>query len=42
MTAHPAADYIVDCRGTLCPMPIIRLRQAIDKMNRARSSKYRD
>jgi tRNA 2-thiouridine synthesizing protein A len=24
------ADHELDCRGTLCPMPVIRLRQAID------------
>jgi tRNA 2-thiouridine synthesizing protein A len=32
MTAHPAADYVIDCSGTLCPMPIIRLRQEIDRI----------
>ena len=28
----PAADHVLDCRGTLCPMPIIRLRQQIDRI----------
>jgi tRNA 2-thiouridine synthesizing protein A len=28
----PIADHELDCRGTLCPMPIIRLRQAIDEI----------
>ena len=32
MTAQPIADHELDCRGTLCPMPIIRLRQAIDEI----------
>jgi tRNA 2-thiouridine synthesizing protein A len=30
MTTHPTADHELDCCGTLCPMPIIRLREAID------------
>jgi tRNA 2-thiouridine synthesizing protein A len=30
MTTLPTADHVIDCRGTYCPMPIIRLRQAID------------
>jgi tRNA 2-thiouridine synthesizing protein A len=30
MATLPTADLVVDCRGTYCPMPIIRLRQAID------------
>jgi tRNA 2-thiouridine synthesizing protein A len=30
MTNLPTADHELDCRGTLCPMPVIRLRQAID------------
>ena len=30
MTLNPTADHELDCRGTLCPMPIIRLREAID------------
>jgi tRNA 2-thiouridine synthesizing protein A len=25
-------DRILDCRGTLCPMPVIRLRQTLDAM----------
>jgi tRNA 2-thiouridine synthesizing protein A len=33
MTTHPSADYILDCRGTLCPMPVVRLRQEIDKID---------
>lgn len=33
MTAVPSADYILDCRGTLCPMPVVRLRQEIDKID---------
>ena len=27
-----AADHVLDCKNTLCPMPVIRLRQAIDDM----------
>ena len=30
MTTQPIADHELDCRGALCPMPIIRLREAID------------
>jgi TusA-related sulfurtransferase len=30
---HPFADYVLDCRGTLCPMPVVRLRQEIDKID---------
>ena len=30
MTSFPTADQVLDCRGTLCPMPIIRLRQCLD------------
>lgn len=26
------ADLILDCRGTLCPMPVIRVSQAIKKI----------
>lgn len=26
------ADHILDCRGTLCPMPVIRLREELDKI----------
>jgi tRNA 2-thiouridine synthesizing protein A len=33
LTAHPSADYVLDCRGTLCPMPVVRLRQEIDKID---------
>ena len=25
-------DQILDCKGLLCPLPIIRTKQAIDKM----------
>jgi tRNA 2-thiouridine synthesizing protein A len=32
LTSQPAADRVLDCRGTLCPMPVIRLRQAIDAL----------
>jgi tRNA 2-thiouridine synthesizing protein A len=32
MTTQPVADHELDCRGTLCPMPVIRLRQAIDEI----------
>lgn len=32
MATLPAADYEVDCRGTLCPMPVVRLRQEMDKI----------
>ncbi len=31
MTTLPHADHEVDCRGVLCPMPIIRLREQMDK-----------
>ena len=30
MTTQPTAEHELDCRNTLCPMPVIRLRQAID------------
>ena len=33
MTSLPIADHVVDCRGTYCPMPIIRLRQAMDDVS---------
>lgn len=26
------ADRLLDCRGLLCPMPVIRTRQAIDDL----------
>jgi tRNA 2-thiouridine synthesizing protein A len=32
MTSSFTADRVLDCQGTLCPMPVIRLRQAIDDM----------
>ena len=25
-------DHVLDCRNTFCPMPVIRLRQAIDQI----------
>ena len=31
MTTAPSADYVIDCRNTLCPLPVVRLRQEIDK-----------
>ena len=33
MTALPAPDYVLDCSGTLCPMPVVRLREEIDKLS---------
>ncbi len=33
MTATPSADYVLDCTGVLCPMPIVRLRQELDKID---------
>jgi len=27
------ADKVVDCRGALCPVPVIRARQAIDELH---------
>jgi tRNA 2-thiouridine synthesizing protein A len=32
MTAIPAPDFVLDCSGTLCPMPVVRLRQEIDRL----------
>jgi tRNA 2-thiouridine synthesizing protein A len=32
MTAMPAPDYVLDCSGTLCPMPVVKLRDEIDKI----------
>ena len=26
------ADHILDCRGALCPMPVIRLRDELDRI----------
>lgn len=26
------ADHILDCKGLLCPLPVIKTKQAIDKM----------
>lgn len=33
MTAIPSADYVLDCTGTLCPLPVVRLRQELDKID---------
>ena len=32
MTAPPDPDFVLDCRGTLCPIPVLRLRQEIDRI----------
>lgn len=32
MTTSPTADHVLDCRGTLCPMPVIKLREALDSL----------
>lgn len=32
MTAIPTADHVLDCTGTLCPMPVVRLSQEIQKI----------
>jgi TusA-related sulfurtransferase len=32
MAALPAPDYVVDCSGTFCPMPVVRLREEIDRI----------
>ena len=32
MATATAPDHVLDCRGTFCPMPVIRLREAIDKI----------
>lgn len=32
MTTQPVADHELDCRNTLCPMPVIRLRQTIEQI----------
>jgi TusA-related sulfurtransferase len=32
MTTLPKPDQVLDCTGTLCPMPVIRLRQEIDRL----------
>ena len=29
---EPKVDLVLDCRGTLCPMPVIRVSQAIKKI----------
>jgi tRNA 2-thiouridine synthesizing protein A len=33
MTADIPIDQRLDCKGLLCPMPVIRTKQAIDKMS---------
>lgn len=33
MTAIPAASEIVDARGLVCPMPTLRLAQAVKRIN---------
>ncbi len=30
MTTLPSPDHVLDCRGALCPMPVIRLREFLD------------
>ncbi|MFQ6059068.1 MAG: sulfurtransferase TusA family protein [Anaerolineae bacterium] len=32
MSVAVKADQTLDCRGLLCPMPVIRTRQAIDDL----------
>ncbi len=32
MTVIPQPDHVLDCTGTLCPVPVIRLRQEIEKI----------
>jgi tRNA 2-thiouridine synthesizing protein A len=32
MTDAPAADVTLDCKGLLCPMPIVKLSKAIKEM----------
>jgi tRNA 2-thiouridine synthesizing protein A len=32
MTVTPTPDYVLDCSGTLCPMPVVQLRNEIDKI----------
>jgi tRNA 2-thiouridine synthesizing protein A len=32
MTTLPAPDHVLDCSGTLCPMPVVRLREEIEKI----------
>ncbi len=32
MTTVPSPNHVLDCSGTLCPMPVVRLRQEIDKI----------
>ena len=33
MVVAVKADRLLDCRGLLCPMPVIRTRQAIDDLS---------
>ena len=32
MTEMTKSDLTLDCRGLLCPLPVIRTKQAVDKM----------
>ncbi|MBI4302139.1 MAG: sulfurtransferase TusA family protein [Chloroflexi bacterium] len=32
MTQEPTADRVVDSRGTLCPLPVVDTKRAIDEM----------
>lgn len=32
MTTIPSHDHVLDCRGVLCPMPVVRLGQEIRKI----------
>ena len=32
MVSLPKIDHVLDCSGTLCPLPVIRLRQQLDKI----------
>jgi tRNA 2-thiouridine synthesizing protein A len=32
MTTTPAPDFVLDCSGSFCPMPVVRLREEIDKL----------
>lgn len=32
MTEMTKADVMLDCRGLLCPLPVIRTKQSVDKM----------
>jgi tRNA 2-thiouridine synthesizing protein A len=32
MATAPTPDHVLDCTGTLCPIPVVRLRQEIDRV----------